>query len=259
MPGPVCRAVGMASAGRRACLYRLAHPLPLGAGEYVRPAVIGSACGEGVGVSSRFSLSRCSSSCHLVAPAVIASLCLLRRPVLVVPCSHRSRLPCPMCFVPCPVALSSCPLVVIPVFSCGFLSSFSPFLRLAGLGVLCLLASFVAALVPSLRLSSRSPCVCLPSGIVPLGVSLSSSHASCSVPPVSLVSYRPILFVLSSPFFYKRWRGACRLVICLLSLVSVVRAAGGVGWIAAARRACCLVGRCRLRGVFGLWCRCLYI
>ena len=47
--GSVCRAGLMASAGRCACLYRLALPLPLGAGDYVRPAGVGSACGEGVG------------------------------------------------------------------------------------------------------------------------------------------------------------------------------------------------------------------
>ena len=110
MPGGGCRAGRMASAGRCAYFYRLARPLPLGAGDYVRSAVIGSACGEGVGVSSRFSLSRCSSSCHLVAPVVIASLCLLRRPVLVVPCSHRFRLPCSV--------LISCRLVLPLVSSC---------------------------------------------------------------------------------------------------------------------------------------------
>lgn len=49
VPGAVCRAVAMASAGRRAWLYRLAHPLPLGAGEYVRSAGVGSVCGEGAG------------------------------------------------------------------------------------------------------------------------------------------------------------------------------------------------------------------
>ena len=213
--GSVCRAVGMASAGRRACLYRLAHPLPLGAGEYVRPAVIGSACGEGVGVSSRFSLSRCSSSCHLVAPAVIASLCLLRRPVFVVPCSHRSRLPCPMCFVPCPVALSSCPLVVIPVFSCGFLSSFSPFLRLAGLGVLCLLVSFVEALVSfalfSLRLVPLRLLAC-PPGAFSLRSPRRLSHRLMLLlrpaPRLVHVLSFPLFVRLSSPYFDKRGRGS---------------------------------------------------
>lgn len=180
----------------------------------MRSAVIGSACGEGVGVSSRFSLSRCSSSCHLVAPAVIASLCLLRRPVLVVPCSHRSRLPCPMCFVPCPVALSSCPLVVIPVFSCGFLSSFSPFLRLAGLGVLCLLVSFVEALVSfalfSLRLVPLRLLACPPGGVLPPfpSASLSSSHAATPSRPSScscLIVPSVRSFVL--PVFRQAWAG----------------------------------------------------
>lgn len=161
--GGGCRAGRMASAGRCAYFYRLARPLPLGAGDYVRPAGIGSACGEGVGVSSRFSLSHCSSSCHLVAPVVIASLCLLRRPVPVVPCSNRSRLPCPV------------------LISCR-------------------------------RLSCPSSCSCL--------------IAPCS-------------FVLSSPFFYKRGRGAWRLVLACSFLFSsgVPRRAGG--------------GRCRLDGVGG--------
>lgn len=47
--GPVFRAGLMASAGRRAYLYRFARPLPLGAGEYMRSAGIVSVCGEGVG------------------------------------------------------------------------------------------------------------------------------------------------------------------------------------------------------------------
>ena len=238
VPGPVCRAVGMASAGRRACLYRLAHPLPLGAGEYVRPAVIGSACGEGVGVSSRFSLSRCSSSCHLVAPAVIASLCLLRRPVLVVPCSHRSRLPCPMCFVPCPVALSSCPLVVIPVFSCGFLSSFSPFLRLAGRGVLCLLASFVAVLVPfallSLRLVPLRLLACPPGAFSLRSPRRLSLIVSCcySVPPLVLfMSYRSLCsFVCPPRISTSVGGGAWRLVLAVLAIVPIVRAAACGRW-----------------------------
>lgn len=176
MPGGGCRAGRMASAGRCAYFYRLARPLPLGAGDYVRSAVIGSACGEGVGVSSRFSLSRCSSSCHLVAPVVIASLCLLRRPVLVVPCSHRFRLPCSV--------LISCRLV-LPLVS------------------------------------------------------------SCLVAP---------LVRLSSPFFYKRGRGAWRLVLAVLVLVPVVRAANSVGGDGLLLG----VAACR-RVVFGLCCRCLYI
>lgn len=194
-------------------------------------------------MSSRFSLSRCSSSCHLVAPAVIASLCLLRRPVLVVPCSHRSRLPCPMCFVPCPVALSSCPLVVIPVFSCGFLSSFSPFLRLAGLGVLCLLAH-------ALWLSFFSPCsiVSCPLRLLacPRGSFIDRSLRSpFSSRPRPCHSSRRVLSPppparLFSPSCDKRWRGGRRLVLCLLALVP--RRAGG--------------GRCR-RGAWRLVVVCL--
>lgn len=239
VPGSVCRAGRVSSAGRRACLYRLARPLPFGAGDYVRPAVIGSACCEGVGVSSRFSLSRCSSSCHLVAPVVIASLCLLRRPVLVVPCSHRSRLPCSMCFVPCPVALSSCPLVVIPVFSYGFLIASLPVLVISWAGR-SLLARFlfVAALAPP---TISCPRACLPPLIVHRSFSSSLPCVSCdrrlmpplALPPVSLVSYRPPPVRLVSPSFDKCERGACRLVLACLSHRS--RRAGG--W------------RCRLDGV----------
>ena len=243
MPGGGCRAGRMASAGRCAYFYRLARPLPLGAGDYVRSAVIGSACGEGVGVSSRFSLSRCSSSCHLVAPVVIASLCLLRRPVLVVPCSHRSRLPCPMCFVPCPVALSSCPLVVLPCVLVWFLIASLPVLAIsrAGRSVLacpCVVAFILFALL--YRLVSPA-FACLPSGLVHR--SFSSFPILVSSSPLPLVSsclIAPPPARLFSPSCDKRWRGGRRLVLCLLALVP--RRAGG--------------GRCR-RGAWRLVVVCL--
>lgn len=121
MPGTVCRAGRMALAGRLACLYRLAHPLPLGAGDYVRPADVVSACGEGVGVSSRFS--------YLVA----------RRRVILLPSSSSSL---PACF-----AVSPCRSHPRPPASCA---SFLPLLRLF---LSCVLVWFLIASLPVLAIS----------------------------------------------------------------------------------------------------------
>lgn len=105
--GTCCRVGRMASAGRLACLYRFARPLPPGAGDYVRSAGVGFVCGEGVGVSLRFSLSRgprgavVVSSHHLCCHRL--SVCLLRCPSCVVspPSTFlpRSLPPFPMCSV----------------------------------------------------------------------------------------------------------------------------------------------------------------
>lgn len=105
--GTCCRVGRMASAGRLACLYRFARPLPPGAGDYVRSAGVGFVCGEGVGVSLRFSLSRgprgsvVVSSHHLCCHRL--SVCLLRCPSCVVSppstFSPRSLPPFPMCSV----------------------------------------------------------------------------------------------------------------------------------------------------------------
>ena len=152
--GMCCRVGRMASAGRCACLYRFAPPLPLGAGEYVRPAGIVSVCGEGVGVSSRFSLSRGPSSCHLVvsvilsprsacfaAPVVIALVPHVCRSLSSPPHVLRSRLSAP------------CAFVLVPLCSRVVSYRLSPrsFDEPGGAFFTCLLALFVAALVPSSR------------------------------------------------------------------------------------------------------------
>lgn len=235
--------MGMASAGRRACLYRLAHPLPLGAGEYVRPAGIGSVCGEGVGVSSWCPLSLGSASCPLVISVVL---------VLVIPAcfvilflSFSSSLPAP-CLLRRHVSSSSsfsssspshplCASVLALVFLCGFLSFFSPFLRLAGRGDICLLAScrLVSPRAPALPLVSSCPRACLPRSVSPSRscdrlLPPAPSSCSCLVAPCS--------FVL--PVLRQAWTGS----VSARSLLACPRSPscgrrGGVGWIAAARRA----------------------
>ena len=159
--GGGCRAGRMASAGRCAYFYRLARPLPLGAGDYVRSAVIGSACGEGVGGIVEVLLSIGSSSFHLFISVVIVSLCLLRclrRLILVSPCLLRHPVlvvsSSPRCHRLCLAAcVRSCPLCS----RMGFLSLLSPFLRLAWRVVLCLLAYSSRLSSPRLALSSCVP------------------------------------------------------------------------------------------------------
>lgn len=70
-------------------------PLPLGAGDYVRPAGFGLVCGEGVGVFSRFSyFSACrrviSSSLVVIALGLLASLPSSSSHHAALPCSSRS-------------------------------------------------------------------------------------------------------------------------------------------------------------------------
>lgn len=242
----VCRIGRMASVGRRACLYRFARPLPLGAGDYVRPAGFGLVCGEGVGVFSRFfyllARRRVISSSSVVGLLASPFFLCRHRPVPPVVLAPR-----PACFaVPCVVSLPSAfsPRSLPPLCSAlrvlvRFLIALPPFLRRAGRGVLCLLASFVVALVPP------SPC---------LLVLVDRPHPSPSHAVVVLSSSSPLLVSRRvpvcrlSPFFDKRGRGGCRLVICLLALVlacgfPVVRAACG-------RRAGGV--RCR-RGGFVAW------
>lgn len=123
----------MASVGRRACLCRLAHPLPLGAGEYVRPAGFVSVGGEGVGVFSRFSYL--SSRCRVISSSPSSS------PLV----SHvlRSRSLCLSCV---------CPRVLVL-----FLIVLRPAWRRAERGVSCLLGGVVAALIPSSRFTRLMP------------------------------------------------------------------------------------------------------
>lgn len=247
-------------------------PCPLGRGIICGRLVSSSVCGETVGVSLRFSLSRGPSSCHIVIPVVLA--------------------PRPACFaVPCAVSLPSAfsprslpPPALLSVFSCGFLSPLSPFLRRAGRGVLCLLVSFVAVLFLSSRFPHSlrsSPCLLVPRWIARV--------ALVSVLVVAVVSVR-----VSSPLVASSPRsstsvggaGVGSLFACLppfSDAVSPIVRAGGrravaclpLGWRTVSSAADC--GRrgrwrgsllalgwrramwCRRRVVFGLWCRCLYI
>ena len=236
-----CRAGWMAPAGRLACLYRFALPLPLGAGDYVRSAVIGSACGEGVGDIVEVLLSISSSSFHLFIAVVIVSPCLLRclrRLILVSPCLLRHPVlvvsSSPRCHRLCLAAcVRSCPLCS----RMGFLSLLSPFLRLAGRGVLCLLAH-------ALWLSFPSPCSlvsCLPAFACHRG-SPPRRLVSCGCS--SCLSSRRVSSVPSCssclPVLRQAWAGSVSARCCLLAFVLVVRAAAGVGGIASAGLVCCL-------------------
>lgn len=222
-------------------------------------------------VVSSHHLRRHLPSACFVTPVVIFLVPHVCRPLPSPPHVLRFRPLCPSC------VCSS------PVFSCGFLSLFSPFLRRAGRGVLCLLVSFVAVLFLSSRFPHSlrsSPCLLAPRG------SLSSSSFTSSSSPL-LVSRRRSHLVRVSPFFDKRGRGGYRLVICLLTpvlgcgfpyraggwaegccLLASRMADGVIGgglrtaWALAWLLACFGWRRamwCRRRVVFGLWCRCLYI
>lgn len=173
-----CRAcaVVMALAGRRAWLYRFARPLPIGAGEYVRPAGVVSVCGERVGVSLRFPLSCCSSSYHIAAPSsLLASLFSPRR--------HRSRRPStrPPASVPVPCVLVWFLIASLPVLATSR----------AGRSLLALPHPF------RLSFSRLVPRACLPSvdRSWPFLFAPPSSHAAACPAPVSFVSHCP-LFVL---------------------------------------------------------------
>ena len=225
-------------------------PLPLGAGDYVRPAGFGLVCGEGVGVFSRFSyFSACrrviSSSLVVIALGLLASLPSSSSHHAALPCSSRSCVSPRLC-----VSLS-------------YRSSPRSFDEPGG--------AFFACLPRSLRLSSPSSRFSRPAVPVlacPAGIALARPHLmrSSSCPRCRLCS----CFVVApscpfSPFFDKRGRGGCRLVAACSSLRSrsrlrFPRRAGGVR-----RAVACFPwdgGRavwCRRRVVLGLWCRCLYI
>lgn len=234
--GGGCRAGRMASAGRCAYFYRLARPLPLGAGDYVRPAGIGSACGEGVGGIVEVLLSIGSSSFHLFIAVVIVSPCLLSLP----PSSHPrlsllASSSCSRCLVLAPLSSPlPCRLrpFLSPVFSYRFLIASLPVLAISRAGRSLLACPCVVALVPFALLSLRL----VPYPLRLLGVVFARRPRRLShrlmrllrpAPPVSLVSRRPpLLFVLSPRLATSVWRGAWRLVICLLALVLVVRTAG---------------------------------
>ena len=217
--GSVCRAGLMASAGRCACLYRLALPLPLGAGDYVRPAGVGSACGEGVGDIVEVLLSRGSPSFYFAALVVIVSPCLLRR----LPVSFSSSPP-----ASCASFLPPASVPVLRSRVVSYRSSPRSCDEPGGAIFACLPHPFsvlaLSSRAPPLRCLSRlvSPCLLAPRGsfLIVLFVPPFSSHAAAcpclfafarvSLPPVRLVS----------PSCDKRGRGAYRLVLACLSLSS---------------------------------------
>lgn len=203
-------------------------PCPLGRGNMCGLRASAPPAVRGSGVSSRFPISRGSSSCNLAARC--HRLSLLASPF----CSRRL------------VIASALPLASVPapVFSCCLLSFPSPFLRLAGRGVLCLLAyvlwlSFLSPCSPSVSCPPHA-FACLPPEVVlslsvPLGVSLIVS-CGYSVPPIVLfMSYRPLCSFVCPPRLATSVGGECGgsfLLAC--PIVLVVRASAGVGWIASA-------------------------
>ena len=255
--GTGCRAGRMASAGRLACLYRLAPPLPLGAGEYVRSAGVVSVGGEGVGGVVEV--------LPILCPVVVSSrrprpsACLLRRPR-----RHRPRSPCASSSsisAPCALFSSSLPLLRSflspPRVLVWFLIASLPVPSTSWAGRSLLACPFVAALVSCL-VPSRAPRLACPT------VDRSRRRRLCPCPFASArVSSCPVRCL--SPFFDKRGRGGGRLAICLL----VPRFVLGCGFPvvrACGRAGCCLLasddGGCRAMSagvVFGLWCPCLYI
>lgn len=182
----------------------------------------------------RFSLSRCSSSCHLAARChrlylLASSSC--SRCLVLAPLS--SLLPCRLRPFPS------------PVFSYGFLIVLLPVLAISRAGRSLLACPCVVVLVSFALfflclVSPAFACYGNYSRSFPSSSLSSSSHAVARLLPLVLcpsshrVSSPPVR--LFSPSFDKRGRGACRLVICLLALVLVVRAANR----ASAGMVCCL-------------------
>lgn len=166
-------------------------------------------------------LSSCRSSVVIACPLCP---CLLRHPVLVVLSSPICSLALFLCVIACPLlpplsslvsSASFCSRLLAcvssslhalcvcssPVFSCDFLSPFSPLPDKTGRGVLYLLHSFVAVLFLSSRFPHSlrsSPCLLAPRG------SLSSSSFTSSSSPL-LVSRRRSHLVRVSPFFRQAW------------------------------------------------------
>ena len=216
---------------------------------------------------------RCSFSSLPVASS--SPLCLLRCPRC-----HLPRAPCvslsPIS-APCASFSSSLPFLCLfpPRVLVWFLIASLPVPSTSRAGRSCLLASFVAALVPSSR---------VPHLVFPV---LACPTADRSRPPPSRAVVALAIALASSPLLVSHrfrvfsprsstsggGRGGCRLVICLLAsfvlgcgppVVRCVRAVIVGEWRRAA--GCCLLALgwrlavwCRRRVVFGLWCRCLYI
>ena len=204
--GPVFRAGLMASAGRRAYLYRFARPLPLGAGEYMRSAGIVSVCGEGVGGIVEvlpISWPVVVSSRRLRHP--LPSACLLRCSL----CRPRPPPPPPLASV---LAFCSCVLVwfliaLLPVSSTSRAGRFL---------LACLIRCGSLPLVSFSSLASLVPVLACPAGDRLVLVVLVSVLV---VAVALLVSHRCPHLARVSPFFYKRGLGVWRLVLCLFAIV----------------------------------------
>ena len=199
---------------------------------------------RGSGVSSRFSLSCVPSSCHLVVLAPRPACFVAPVVIALVPhaCRHLPSPPHVLCSRHlCLSCVRSCPP---PVFSCGFLSPLSPFLRRAGRGVLCLLAL-------SLRLSSLVSFPLVPRGLLaPRWIALVVA-ASARAPSPPLVSHRVPFVASPRSSTSVGGAGVGSLFACLfLALFSVAVSPSCVR--ADGRAVVCLprmtagVGRCRL-------------
>lgn len=213
-------------------------PCPLGRGNMCDLRASAPPAVRGSGVSSRFPLSRGSSSCNLAAR-----------------CHRLSLLASPFCSRLLVIA-SALPLASVPA-SCVLvlpLIVLLPVLAISRAGR-SLLACLVRCGSRFLRLvlpPSRAPSpafACLPSwgssSLTALGVSLIVS-CGYSVPPLVLfMSYRPPVRSFVLPVFRQAWAGSVSARCCLLALVPVVRAAGGVDRIASAGM--------RRRGWFVAW------
>ena len=268
----------MASAGRCAYFYRLARPLPLGAGDYVRSAGIGSACGEGVGVSLRFFY-------FVARRRVISSSSLLRRHRLFLLASLSRSRSVVVSSASCPVALSSCPLVVLIIAPCLMCFIPAPCVRSR---LPCVLVLFLIASLPvfaisragrsllahflfvaALALSSRVPVLACPSWIVfdrSLHSPFSSHAAACPASRLARVLSPSRSFVLPvlrqalAGSVSARSRCACPCPRraggwrCRLDGVGGAVLLLACSWDGGRAMRCC-----RLRVVFGLWCLCLYI
>ena len=195
-----------------------ASPAPWGGGLYAACGVLFSFAVRGSGVSSRFSLSRCSSSCHLIISVVIAfrSACFVAPPRY-----HLPRAPCVLSSpisAPCASFSSSLPLLclfLLPPCSRVVSYRFSPrsFDEPGG--------AFFACLPRSLRLLSRRPVFLTRFARAPcllaLRVIVLRRPRFRSSSPSPLLVSRRVPVCRLSPFFDKRGRGGCRVVLACLS------------------------------------------
>lgn len=231
-----------------------ASPAPWGGGLYAACGVLFSFAVRGSGVSSRFSLSRCSSSSHLIISVVIA----FRSACFVAPRYHLPRAPCVLSSpisAPCASFSSSLPLLCLflpPRVLVWFLIAFLPVpsTSRAGRSLLACLVRCGSRLRRHVFLTrfARAPCLLALRVIV-----LRRPRFRSSSPSPLLVSRRVPVCRLS-PFFDKRGRGGCRVVLCLLASFVL-----GCGFPSCVRAVSSGDVSVSAWVVFGLWCRCLYI